>query len=169
MYFGKDRKHDVTNGPGIRTTLFVSGCTNACPGCFNYDAQNFKYGKEFTQAEEDRFVKNSMDDKVVGISILGGDPMDQTRDGALLHLLRRLNQEVKKPIWIWTGYTFEEVMADEKKKELLMEVDVLIDGRFEEEKRDIRLMYRGSSNQRVILVKETLTAGKIIEMDLGGQ
>lgn len=164
MNYAQIRKLDVTNGPNIRTTLFVSGCTHNCNGCFNKDQQNFNYGTPFTKETEDEFIKLTMNPMVKGVNILGGEPMQQIKDDTLLNLLRRIKKETKKPIWMWSGYTFEQIIDNPKRLELLKEVDVLIDGKFEIKNRNISLKYRGSSNQRVIDVKETLKEKEIIEV-----
>ncbi|MFR5265413.1 anaerobic ribonucleoside-triphosphate reductase activating protein [Clostridium sp.] len=164
MNYAQIRKLDVTNGPNIRTTLFVSGCTHNCNGCFNKDQQNFNYGTPFTKETEDEFIKLTMNPMVKGVNILGGEPMQQIKDDTLLNLLRRIKKETKKPIWMWSGYTFEQIIDNSKRLELLKEVDVLIDGKFEIKNRNISLKYRGSSNQRVIDVKETLKEKEIIEV-----
>lgn len=165
MNYAQIRKYDVTNGPGVRTTLFVSGCTHNCPGCFNKEQQNFKYGNEWTDKIENEFIQAAKKEQVVGISILGGEPFQQNHI-QIMSLLKKLKQFVNKPVWIWTGYTFEKLLADETKRELLEYIDVLIDGRFQQDKRDLMLMYRGSSNQRVIDVKESLKQNSIIELNV---
>lgn len=164
MNYAKIRRFDVTNGPNVRTTLFVSGCTHNCKDCFNKEQQDFNYGEIFTKETEDEFVKYSMNPSIKGINILGGEPLQQLKDRALTDLLIRLNKEVKKPIWLWTGYTYEEVLEDSKKKEFLNYIDVLIDGRFEIDKRDLNLKYRGSSNQRIIDVKKSTEKNQVIEI-----
>lgn len=165
MKYAKIRKLDVTNGPGIRTTLFVSGCTHNCKDCFNKEQQDFNYGEEFTKEIEDEFIEYTKARQVKGVNILGGEPMQQVKDNTLLNLLKRIRIETNKPIWLWSGYTLEEILRDEKRLEILKEVDVLIDGRFEADKRDIMLKYRGSSNQRVIDVKRTLKEDRVIELE----
>ncbi len=164
MNYAKIRKFDVTNGPNVRTTLFVSGCTHSCKDCFNKEQQDFNYGEIFTKAIEDEFVEYSMNPSIKGINILGGEPLQQLKDRTLIDLLKRLKEEVKKPIWLWTGYTYEEVLEDFKKKEFLNYIDVIIDGKFEIDKRDLNLKYRGSSNQRVIDVKKSLEKNQVIEI-----
>ncbi len=166
MRYAQIRKFDVTNGPNIRTTLFVSGCTHKCEGCFNEEQQDFNYGNEFTKETEEEFIKYSLNPQIKGINILGGEPMQQIMDDTLLNLLKRLNAEVKKPIWLWSGYTFDEIIQNPKRLELLKQVDVLIDGQFQIDKRDIMLKYRGSSNQRVIDVKKSLIDNKVTEIEL---
>ncbi|EKY23242.1 anaerobic ribonucleoside-triphosphate reductase activating protein [Clostridium celatum] len=165
MKYAKIRKLDVTNGPGIRTTLFVSGCTHNCKDCFNKEQQDFNYGEEFTKEIEDEFIEYTKARQIKGVNILGGEPMQQVKDNTLLNLLKRIRIETNKPIWLWSGYTLEEILRDEKRLEILKEVDVLIDGRFEADKRDIMLKYRGSSNQRVIDVKRTLKEDRVIELE----
>ena len=147
MKYAKIRKLDVTNGPGVRTTLFVSGCTHNCEGCFNKEQQDFNYGNEFTKEIEDEFIELTKSRQIKGVNILGGEPMQQIMDDYLLNLLKRIKAETNKPIWLWSK-----------------EVDILIDGKFELDKRDIMLKYRGSANQRVIDVKKSLEEGKIIEI-----
>lgn len=164
MNYAKIRRFDVTNGPNVRTTLFVSGCTHNCKDCFNKEQQDFNYGEIFTKETEDEFVKYSMNPSIKGINILGGEPLQQLKDRALTDLLIRLNKEVKKPIWLWTGYTYEEVLEDSKKKEFLNYIDVIIDGRFEIDKRDLNLKYRGSGNQRIIDVKKSTEKNQVIEI-----
>ena len=164
MKYAKIRKLDVTNGPGIRTTLFVSGCTHNCEGCFNKEQQDFNYGNEFTKETEDEFIELTKARQIRGVNILGGEPMQQVMDDTLLNLLRRIKLETNKPIWLWSGYTFEEIINNPKRAEILKEVDVLIDGKYEESKRDLMLKYRGSSNQRVIDVKESLKNNEVVLM-----
>ena len=164
MKYAKIRKVDVTNGPGVRTTIFVSGCTHNCEGCFNKEQQDFNYGNDFTKETEDEFIELTKSRQIKGVNILGGEPMQQVMDDTLLKLLKRIKLETNKPIWLWSGYTFEEIINNSKRAEMLREVDVLIDGKFEADKRDIMLKYRGSSNQRVIDVKKSLEQGTIIEI-----
>ena len=164
MKYAKIRKLDVTNGPGIRTTLFVSGCTHNCEGCFNKEQQDFNYGNEFTKETEDEFIELTKARQIRGVNILGGEPMQQVMDDTLLNLLKRIKLETDKPIWLWSGYTFEEIINNPKRAEILREVDDLIDRKFQADKRDIMLKYRGSSNQRVIDVKKSLEQGNIVEI-----
>ena len=164
MKYAKIRKLDVTNGPGVRTTLFVSGCTHNCEGCFNKEQQDFNYGNKFTKETEDEFIQLTKNKQIKGVNILGGEPMQQIMDDTLLNLLKRIKLETDKPIWLWSGYTFEEIVNNPKRLEILREVDVLIDGKFQADKRDIMLKYRGSSNQRVIDVKKSLEQDNIVEI-----
>lgn len=166
MRYAKIRKLDVTNGPGIRTTLFVSGCTHNCEGCFNKEQQDFNYGNEFTKETENEFIEYTKSRQIKGVNILGGEPMQQIKDDSLLNLLKRIKIETNKPIWLWSGYKFEEIIIEPKMLELLKQVDVLIDGKFEIEKRDLMLKYRGSENQRVIDVKKSLEQGRVIKLSI---
>lgn len=161
MKYAKIRKYDISNAPGICTTLFVSGCTHNCEGCFNKEQQDFTYGNDFTKEIEDEFIEYSKSKQVKAVNILGGEPMQQLMDDTLLKLLKRIKLEVNKPIWLWSGYTFEEIVNNPKRAEILREVDVLIDGKFEADKRDLMLKYRGSSNQRVIDVKKSIEAKEV--------
>lgn len=165
MNYAQIRKYDVTNGPGVRTTLFVSGCTHNCKECFNIEQQNFKYGNEWTKKVEDEFINNCLNPNVVGISILGGEPLQQDID-IMLNLLQRIHYETKKPVWLWSGYTYEEIVNDSDKSRLLSFIDVLIDGKFQLDKRNLSLKYRGSENQRVIDVKKSLSLNSAIEIEI---
>ena len=154
MNYAKIRRYDTSNWDGINTTLFVSGCHFHCEGCFNKEAQDFKYGKEFTSEIEDVLIEFAKDPHVVGVCILGGEPFDQNVL-KMLHLLDRIKREVKKPIHVWTGYLIEDLINDNRRC-LLPYIDTLVDGQFMLDKKDLTLKYRGSSNQRVIDVKDYL-------------
>jgi anaerobic ribonucleoside-triphosphate reductase activating protein len=166
MNYAKIRKFDVSNGPGVRTTLFVSGCTNNCEGCFNKDLQDFNYGEIWTEEVESDFIKQVKSPNIVGVNILGGEPMDQIKDKALFNLLKRIKDETNKSIWIWSGYLYEDIIANKERNDILSYADVLIDGRFELDKRNISLKYRGSSNQRVIDVAKSKKYNKIVEIEI---
>lgn len=163
MNYAKIRRFDVSNGPGVRTTLFVSGCTNNCEGCFNTDLQDFNYGEKWTKEKEDEFLFFVRNKNVVGVNILGGEPMDQLKDKDLPNLLKRIKFETQKSIWLWSGYVYEDIIKDKDKKEILSYVDILIDGKFKLENRDINLKYRGSYNQRIIDIKKSFEENKVIE------
>lgn len=167
MNYAQIRKFDVTNGPGIRTTLFVSGCTHNCPGCFNKEQQDFNYGNKWTYEIEEQFLQACNNSQVIGVSILGGEPMQQIKDTQFVDLLANIKHKVNKPIWVWTGYTFEELLSNPLQRRLLYFIDVLIDGRFIESKKDYNLLYRGSSNQRIIDVKESLAKNEIVQLNIG--
>ena len=164
MNYSKIRKFDVSNGPGIRTTLFVSGCTNNCEGCFNKDLQDFNYGDKWTKETEEEFIGYVKNPNVKGVNILGGEPMEQIQDKDLFNLLKRIKEETKKSIWLWSGYLYEDIIKNEDRLSILSLVDVLIDGRFEIDKRNISLKYRGSSNQRVIDVLKSLEKNEVVEI-----
>ena len=160
MHYAQMRKYDVANGIGIRSTLFVSGCTHQCPGCFNTDYREFDYGMPWTKEAEDTFLSYIEDENVHGVTILGGEPMQQTKDDDLLNLLRRIKQETNEIIWIYSGYTYEEILKEPKRRQILELCDVLVDGRFVEALKDLKLRFRGSSNQNIIDVQASLTSGE---------
>ena len=165
MRYEKIRKFDVSNAPGVRSTLFVTGCTHNCKGCFNKELQDFEAGKVWTQEDEDNFISYVKNDNVVGVNILGGEPMQQVMDDCLPNLLKRIKEETGKNIWLWSGYLLEEILENDKRKNILQYVDVLVDGRFDIGKRNINLKYRGSENQRVIDVKKTLISNSVVIYD----
>ena len=162
MRYAQLRRYDISNGPNIRATLFASGCTHNCKGCFNKDYQDFNYGKEWTSITETLFLCYAKDPKVKGINILGGEPLQQTMDNSLADLLAKIKENTNKPIWLWTGYKLEDVINNTKVMNILQYVDVLIDGKFEEDKKDLNLMYRGSANQRIINLTKTFEKGEIV-------
>lgn len=170
MRIAQMRKHDIANGPGIRATIFVSGCTHNCKDCFNEEYQHFSYGEIMTDELENKIFEYCQDEQVEGISILGGEPMQQGKD--LLRLVKKIRSLVpEKNIWVWTGYTLEEILDESNKRhqynrELLKHIDVLVDGRFEIDLKDVRLKYCGSTNQRVINVVETLKNSKVVLYDI---
>ena len=161
MYYAQIRKFDTANGTGIRSTLFVSGCTHKCKGCFNQDYKHFRYGHPWTKEIEDKFIEHIKNPNVHGVTILGGEPMDQVRDNDLKDLVCRIKEETGQNIWIYSGYTFEEIIMHKKTKEILKYCDVLVDGPFIEEQKDLRLRFKGSKNQRIIDVQKTLSEGKV--------
>lgn len=164
MNFAQIRKYDVANGPGIRTTIFVTGCTHKCPNCFNEEYQDFNFGNPWTRKETDEVIEDLKLDEVKGLTVLGGEPFQNEVD--LLQVLRDIKKEVQKGIWIFSGYTYEEILKDKDKKKLLEECDVLVDGRFVEALKDLSLRFRGSSNQRIIDIKKSLEANEIVLFDL---
>lgn len=163
MNYAQLRRYDVANGPGVRASIFVSGCRFNCKGCFNKEAQDFNYGNIYTKEVENKFMEYVLDDNVKGISILGGEPLMQTMDDSLLNLLKRIKKETNKEIWMWTGFVYETAILDEKRKEILNYIDVLVDGQFDESKKVLNLKFRGSTNQRIIDLNKTRLTGKIIE------
>lgn len=166
MYYAQMRQYDIANGVGIRATLFVSGCTHKCPGCFNEAYQDFHSGTPWSAETENQFMAYVKNENVHGVTILGGEPMEQTMDDCLLRLLKRIKQETNHTIWIYSGYTFEQIMKDPKKLELLEQCDVLVDGPFIESLKDVCLKFRGSSNQRIINIQASLAAKTIIEENI---
>lgn len=173
MHYADIKKADVANGIGVRISLFVSGCTHHCKGCFNEEAWNFNYGNEFTDKEIDKII-NLMDHPyIAGLTLLGGEPLEHVNQQGVLPLLRKVKEKFPdKNIWCYSGYTFEKDIMGKMYKEwnempeLLSYVDVLVDGEFEEEKKDIKLRFRGSSNQRIIDVKKSLKENKTVLFDL---
>lgn len=172
MNYASIKIMDVANGPGIRMSLFVSGCTHYCKNCFNKEAWDFDYGKPFTETEIDYIIDYVSGKHIAGLTILGGEPLEQTNQRGLLPLLRKLRRECPdKSIWCFTGYDFEKDVLGRmyndypETKELLSYIDVLVDGEFIEELKDITLRFRGSSNQRIILVQESLSSGKTVLWD----
>ena len=165
MNYAQLRHYDVANGPGVRASIFVSGCRFNCKGCFNKEAQDFNYGNIYTKEVENKFMEYVLDNNVKGISILGGEPLMQTMDDSLLNLLKRIKKESNKEIWMWTGFVYETAILDEERKEILNYVDVLVDGQFDESKKVLNLKFRGSTNQRIIDLNKTRKEGKIIEKE----
>jgi len=156
MNYADLKLFDTVNGPGVRVSLFVSGCTVNCPGCFNTEARNFRFGKVFDEEVIEKIVSTVDSKHYEGISILGGDPCEVKNIDSVVTLCRRLRERAPdKSIWIWTGRTIEELQAKEGKAfaELLSLADVIVDGRFVQELADAKLKYRGSSNQRILYRK----------------
>lgn len=169
MNYASIKHHDVANGPGIRVSLFVSGCTHHCRGCFNAEAWSFTYGAAFTQQHVDEILEALKPDYIQGLSLLGGEPFEPENQRALLPFVRRVRARYpEKTIWAFSGFTLEELRQEgahphcEVTEELLSLLDVLVDGRFVEELKDISLRFRGSRNQRLIDMKQTLAAGHIV-------
>lgn len=160
MRYAQIRKVDAANGPGVRTSIFVTGCTHKCFNCFNEEYQDFDFGNLWTERETQQIIGNLKNDYIVGLSILGGEPMQNA--SGLTSLIKEIKQYSSKDIWLWSGYTYEDILEDGERSSLLEEIDVLIDGKFIEKKKDLTLKFRGSSNQRVIDVKRSLETGKVI-------
>ena len=157
---------DTANGEGVRTSLFVSGCTNHCPGCFNQEAQNFNYGKLYTQDTENILLDCIKQPYNSGLSILGGDPLCQDDMGLItLNFLARKVHSLGKTVWLWTGFKWEDFNFTNNfslQSLLLSACDVVVDGPFVEAEKDLSLAFRGSRNQRIIDVRKTLGKGEII-------
>ncbi len=161
MNYGQIRKYDIANGNGIRTTVFVTGCTHHCFNCFNGEYQDPNNGKPWTDKETQQVLQYVSDDNVAGLTLLGGEPF-QNIDG-LLPLVRAVRKaQPEKDIWVYSGYTLDAILKDPKKKELLEECDILVDGLYVEELRDPALRFRGSKNQRIIDIKKTLSSGDVV-------
>lgn len=160
MNYAEIKRYDVANSPYVGSTLFVSGCTNNCEGCFNTIAKDFNYGNQWTNDTEDLFIKYLQDEQIRNANILGGEPMQQDSD-TILHLVKRIKSETNVDIWCWTGCLFEDLIKKEDKVEILKYIDVLIDGKFDKSKRDLKLKYRGSSNQRIIDVPKSLKENRV--------
>ncbi|MDO5696039.1 MAG: anaerobic ribonucleoside-triphosphate reductase activating protein [Eubacteriales bacterium] len=161
MKYADIKTVDVANGPGIRVSLFVSGCRHKCKGCFNYDAWDFDFGKEYTSETED-YILDCLDKKhIKGLTFLGGEPLEPENQEAVCRLIRRIRQQLpEKNLWLYTGFTYEylmEKMVDRLPytKDILDNVDVLVDGKYQEDLKDVRLRFRGSANQRLIDLVQT--------------
>lgn len=166
MNYGRIIKYDVANGEGVRTSLFVSGCTNNCPGCFNQEAQDFNYGKPYTQDTENMLLDCIKQPYVAGLSILGGDPLCQDNKGLITLILLAYKVHILgKTTWLWTGFKWEDfnfTSGSSLQSMLLSACDVVVDGPFIEAEKDLSLAFRGSRNQRIIDVRKTLEKGEII-------
>ncbi len=168
MYYGEIKNCDIANGEGVRVTLFVSGCTNHCKNCFQPQTWDFCYGQPFTTETEQTLLSMLAPGYINGLTLLGGEPFEPENQRALLPFLKRVRAALpQKTIWSFTGFTWEELHTDgshprcEVTDELLSLLDVLVDGRYEEELHDISLRFRGSRNQRIIDVPKTLACGTI--------
>lgn len=169
MHYGTLKPYDIANGPGVRVSLFVSGCRNQCPHCFQKETWDFEYGTPFTQETADTILKSLAPDHIQGLTLLGGEPMEPSNQEGLLPLMEAVRATYpQKSIWCFSGYTYEKLTAGEGHpvtpvtKELLSHLDVLVDGRFVEELKDITLRFRGSRNQRLIDVPQTMAKGEIV-------
>lgn len=173
MYYGEIKKTDIANGEGVRTALFVSGCTHHCKGCFNRETWDFRYGEEFTEETEEELLSALAPAYIAGLSLLGGEPMEPENQRALLPFLRRVKETYpEKTIWCYTGYLFDKELSGEGRArceatdEMLSLIDVLVDGEFVQEKKNISLRFRGSENQRIIDVQKSLKEGKTVGKEL---
>lgn len=160
MNYGQIRKYDIANGPGIRTSIFVTGCSLNCKNCFNKEYQNSNFGEKWTDQTTKKVIDYLSKDEVAGLTILGGEPFESAKD--LISIIDDIKKQIDKSIWIYSGYTFENLIENPTCKNLLKEVDVLVDGPFKEAKKDLKLKFRGYSNQRIIDIKESLANDSII-------
>lgn len=159
--FNKIRKMDISNGPGVRVSIFMQGCTFNCKNCFNPETHDFNGGKEFTDETINGILKLADNSYIVGLSILGGEPLHNKNIEATTKLAKAFKEKYPdKSIWLWTGFNFEDYVMD---KDITKYVDFIVDGQFEEENKNPKLLYSGSSNQRVINVKKTMKKGKVVE------
>ncbi len=169
MNYGEIKKVDIANGEGVRVSLFVSGCTHHCKGCFNPETWNFNFGKPFTAETEEEIIGYLNHGYIKGLSLLGGEPFEPENQRVLLPFLRQVKKLFPdKNIWCYSGYTFEELLNKSRARcevtdEMLSLIDILVDGEFTEEKRNLMLKFRGSENQRVIDVKKSLETGEIVK------
>lgn len=171
MKYATIKNYDIANGLGVRVSLFVSGCTHRCKGCFNEIAWDFEYGTPFTEKTESELLQMLKDPYIRGLTLLGGEPLEPVNAKALLPFLRSYNELLGKSLWIYTGYTYENLMlrqGEDKRilDEILSYTEVLVDGPFVEDKKSVMLKFRGSENQRLIDVKNTRQENKIVLYEL---
>lgn len=168
MYYATIKKYDIANGPGVRVSLFVSGCTHHCKNCFNSEAWDFKYGNEYTEEVEREILDALSKSYIQGLSLLGGEPFELVNQEGILPLVKKVRKLFpEKTIWAYSGYLFDKDLLPLSKKnnitrELLENIDVLVDGKFVEELKSPKLLFRGSSNQRIIDVIQSLKEGKVV-------
>lgn len=169
MHYGNIKNYDIADGEGVRVTLFCSGCTNRCEGCFQPETWDFCYGKEYTKETEDQLIQMLTNPNIQGLTLLGGDPFEPSNQRTLITLLRRVKQELPtKDVWAYTGFVYEQDLLDGQRKhtevtdEILSYIDVLVDGPFVIDEKDISLYFRGSTNQRVIDMPKTLKSGSVV-------
>lgn len=169
MNYATIKPRDIANGPGVRVSLFVSGCTHRCPGCFNQEAWDFEFGQPFTQEVIDRILEDLSPSFVKGLTLLGGEPFDPRNQGAIVELLRQIKAKYpEKSIWAFSGYLFDRDILSGKlgdpaiTREYLSYLDVLVDGPFVEAKKNLMLRFRGSENQRLIDVPASLKNGTVV-------
>ena len=173
MKYATIKKYDVANGPGVRVSVFVSGCNHHCKGCFNEEAWDFNYGNPFTEETIDEVISAMAPDYIKGLSLLGGEPFEHVNQIGLLDLIRKVKRTYpEKDIWAYSGFLFDRDIVGKQcdifpeTKELLSYIDVLVDGKFEESLKNPNLYFRGSSNQRIIDVQESLKLGEVSEIVL---
>ena len=171
MKYAKIKKCDVANGPGVRVSLFVSGCNHHCKNCFNREAWDFNYGDDFTEKEQESIINDLKPEYITGLSLLGGEPFEKVNQEGLAPLVKKVKETYPdKKIWCYTGYTFDkqilgQMIGEENRettKELLSNIDYIVDGKFVEELKDPKLQFRGSSNQRIIDVQKSLSQNEVV-------
>ena len=162
MRYNLIRKMDISNGPGVRVSVFMQGCSFHCKNCFNPETWNFEGGKEFTDDTINQVLELSNKDQIKGLSILGGEPMKTKNIEGTTKLAKAFKEKYpNKNIWVWSGFRFDQDLKD---KEVLKYIDVLVDGQYKDELHDFTLKWKGSSNQRVIDVQKSIKSGKVIEI-----
>ncbi|MDO4615470.1 MAG: anaerobic ribonucleoside-triphosphate reductase activating protein [Lachnospiraceae bacterium] len=172
MNVGQIFRADIANGPGVRESVFVSGCRNHCPGCFNEETWDFAYGTPYTEEMEDEILRELAEPYYDGLSLLGGEPFEPENQETVLQLVKRVRRELpQRSIWAYTGCIYERDFFGDGRcvtpfiEELLDNIDVLVDGPFLKSEKDITLTFRGSSNQRIIDLKNTRKSGKPVLLD----
>ena len=161
MHYNKIRKMDISNGPGVRVSIFMQGCTFNCKNCFNPETHDFNAGKEFNESTIERILELCSKDYIVGLSILGGDPLHPKNIDGTLELVKKFKKKYpKKSIWVWTGFLYEDIVN----KDILKYIDVLVDGVYIDKLYNPTLKWKGSSNQRVIDVVKSLKSDKVVEV-----
>lgn len=172
MNYGEIKDCDIANGTGVRVSLFVSGCTHHCEGCFNPMTWDFGYGSRYTAETEEKLINMLSRSYIRGLTLLGGEPLEHENQKALLPLLKRIKKEMpQKDIWCYTGYTFERDILGKmfseyaETKELMSYIDVLVDGEFIQSRKNVSLRFRGSDNQRIIYVPKSLEANETVLWD----
>ena len=165
MNYATIKPVDIANGPGVRVSLFVSGCTHHCKDCFNAEAWDFGFGKPFTEETIEELLKALDHDYIEGLTLLGGEPLEPSNQEGLLPFIRRVREELpEKTIWCFSGYEWEKdilgrmLPSSQVSRQLIPMFDVLVDGRFVAEKKNLSLKFRGSENQRILDVKKSLEA-----------
>lgn len=167
MNYATIKKTDVANGPGIRVSLFVSGCNHACKGCFNSEAWDFNYGEPFTEAVMEEITEALGHEYIEGFSVLGGEPFEPKNRETVLEIIKNVRDKYPEmSIWCYSGFLFEKLKETEVSKDILSLIDVLVDGKFVEKKKNLRLKFRGSENQRLIDVKKSLAEGEVVEISI---
>lgn len=169
MNYSAIKTHDVANGIGVRVSLFVSGCTHHCKGCFNAETWDFNFGNPFTEEQAEELIRALQPAYIKGFSLLGGEPFEPVNQRTLVSLLKRIKETYpEKDIWCYSGYLLDKELLKESRArcevtdEMLSYIDILVDGEFIAEQKDLNLRFRGSTNQRIIDVKKTLETGQIV-------
>lgn len=177
MHYGNIKTFNTENGEGIRVALFVSGCTNCCEGCFNKDTWDFNFGKPYTEETTNFIVEELKKPYYDGLTILGGEPFELCNQSEVLKLINKVKEEIpERDIWMYTGFTYNVDLVEGGRRyipciteQILNQIDILVDGKFILEQRDLRLSFRGSSNQRIIDMRETIKNREIILSPLMGE